>query len=162
MNKDLKSIIIDNLKVLAKNELLNKQPFKVKAYEVVIKQLEEYPYTIKSFSDIQEAKFKGIGKKIEAKLKEIFETGKLSAVRIAKESKPLDLYDQLLEIYGVGPVKAKELIEDFGVTSIENLKDIIKLYPNLLSNVSKIGLNHYYDFKDDTACGFERKVLRIL
>ena len=146
--KDLKSVIIDNLKVLAKNELINKQPFKVKAYEAVIKQLEEYPYEIKSFSDIQEAKFKGIGKKIEAKIKEIFETGSLSAVRRVKESKPLDLYDQLLEIYGVGPVKAKELIEDFGVISIENLKEIIKLYPNLLSNASKIGLNHYYDFKE--------------
>jgi ribosomal protein L24 len=53
--------------------------------------------------------------KIEAKIKEIFETGKLSAVRRAKESNPLELYDQLLEIYGVGPIKAKELIEDFDV-----------------------------------------------
>jgi DNA polymerase/3'-5' exonuclease PolX len=148
MSKDYKDIIIDNLKVLAKNELINKQPFKVKAYEIVIKQLKEYPYKITSFSDIEYANFKGIGKKIEAKIKEIFETGKLSAARRAKESRPLVLYDQLLEIYGVGPVKAKELIEDFGVTSIDNLKDIIKLYPNLLSKASKIGLDHYYDFKE--------------
>lgn len=146
-SKDYKSIIIDNLKILAKNEVINNQPFKVKAYETVFKQLEDYPYPITSFSDIEHAKIKGIGKKIEAKIKELFETGKLSAVRIAKESNPLELYDQLLEIYGVGPIKAKELIEDFSVTSIDNLKEVIKLYPNLLTKSSKIGLEHYYDFK---------------
>lgn len=148
MSKDYKPLIIDNLKILMKNELINKQPFKVKAYDIVIKQLEEYPFSITSLSDLKDAKIKGIGKKIEAKIKEIFETGKLSAVRRAKESNPLDLYDQLLEIYGVGPVKAKELIEDFGVTSIPNLKEINKLYPNLLSKASKVGLEHYYDFKE--------------
>jgi DNA polymerase beta len=147
-SKDFKSLLIENLTILKKNELINKQPFKVKAYEAVIKQLEEYPGVIRNYQDIENAKFKGIGKKIEAKIKEIFETGKLSAVRKAKESNPLELYDQILEIHGIGPVKAKELIEDFAVVSIEDLKEKSKLYPNLLSYASKIGLTHYYDFKE--------------
>lgn len=146
--KDYKPILVDNLNILKKNEFINNQPFKVKAYEFVIKQLEEYPGPIRNYQDIENAKIKGIGKKIEAKLKELFEKGRLSAVRRAEESKPLALYDQLLEIHGVGPVKAKELIEDFAVVSIEDLKEKSKLYPNLLSNSSKIGLTHYYDFKE--------------
>jgi DNA polymerase/3'-5' exonuclease PolX len=146
--KDFKPILIDNLTILKKNEVINNQPFKVKAYEVVLKQLEEYPGVIRNYQDIENAKFKGIGKKIEAKIKEIFQTGRLSAARRAKESNPLDLYDQILEIHGVGPVKAKELIEDFAVVSIEDLQEKSKLYPNLLSYASKIGLTHYYDFKE--------------
>jgi DNA polymerase beta len=145
---DFKSLLIENLTVLKKNELINNQPFKVKAYEVVLKQLEEYPGVIRNYQDIEDAKFKGIGKKIEAKIKEIFSTGRLSAVQRAKESNPLDLYDQILEVYGIGPVKAKELIEDFAVVSIEDLQEKSKLYPNLLSYASKVGLVHYYDFKE--------------
>jgi DNA polymerase/3'-5' exonuclease PolX len=148
MTKDFKSLLIENLSTLKKNELINKQPFKVKAYEVVLKQLEEYPGVIRNYEDIENAKFKGIGKKIEAKIKEIFSTGRLSAARRAKESNPLDLYDQILDIHGIGPVKAKELIEDFAVVSIEDLQEKSKLYPNLLSYASKIGLTHYYDFKE--------------
>jgi DNA polymerase beta len=148
MSKDFKSLLIDNLTILKKNELINNQPFKVKAYEVVIKQLEEYPGVIRNYQDIENAKFKGIGKKIEAKIKEIFSTGRLSAARRAKESNPLALYDQILDIHGIGPVKAKELIEDFAVVSIEDLQEKSKLYPNLLSHASKIGLEYYYDFKE--------------
>ena len=146
--KDYKSLIIENLTILKKNELINKQPFKVKAYEIVIKQLEEYPGIIRNYEDIKDAKIKGIGTKIEAKIKEIFHTGRLSAAQRAKESNPLALYDQILDIHGIGPVKAKELIEDFAVVSIEDLKEKSKLYPNLLSHASKIGLTYYYDFKD--------------
>jgi DNA polymerase beta len=148
MSIDYKPVIIENLHVLMKNETINNQPFKVKAYQNVIKQFEDYLGPIYSMKDVKDAKIKGIGKKIEAKLEEIFKTGKLSAARRAKEENPLELYDQLLQIYGVGPVKAKELIKEYDVTSIEDLKEKVKLNEDLLTKASKIGLDYYYDFQE--------------
>jgi DNA polymerase/3'-5' exonuclease PolX len=148
MSIDYKPIILENLYVLMKNEIINNQPFKVKAYQNVIKQFEDYLGPVYSMKDVKDAKFKGIGKKIEAKLEELFKTGRLSAVRRVKEENPLELYDQLLQIYGVGPVKAKELIEEHGVTSIEDLQEKVKLDEDLLTKASKIGLDYYYDFQE--------------
>jgi DNA polymerase beta len=150
MAKDFKSIIIENLTILKKKEIILNEPYKVKAYEKVITQLEEFPGPIYSMKDIEDAGFSGIGKKTKAKLEEIFDTGKLIAAEKAKASEDtsISLYDDLLEIFGVGPVKAKELIEEYGVDSIEDLRQKVEVNPDLLTKASKIGLQYYEDFRE--------------
>jgi DNA polymerase/3'-5' exonuclease PolX len=150
MAKDFKSIIIENLTILKKKEIINNEPYKVKAYEKVISQLEEFPGPIYSMKDIEDAGFSGIGKKTKAKLEEIFDTGKLVAAEKAKteEDGSINLYDDLLEIFGVGPVKAKELIDTYGVESIQDLREKVEVNPDLLTKASKIGLQHYEDFRE--------------
>lgn len=142
--KDFKEIIIDALTTLKKREVINNEPFKVKAYETVLNQIENMG-PIYGMEDL--VTVKGIGKKIKAKLEEIFDTGQLESANIAIHENPIVLYDELLSIHGIGPKKAKELIEDEKVISIADLKEKINLNPNLITKASKIGLEHYYDFK---------------
>jgi DNA polymerase/3'-5' exonuclease PolX len=145
--KDYKPIIIENLIILKKKETINNEPYKVKAYEKVISQLEEFPGIIHNMQDLEDANIKGIGTKIKAKIEEIFDTGKLVAAEMAKESNELTLYDNLLEIYGVGPVKARELIDTYGVSSIADLRSKIEENPDLLTKASKVGLQYYEELR---------------
>lgn len=145
MSINYKPIIIDALTTLKKREVINNEPFKVKAYETVLNQLEEMG-PIYSMEDL--VSVKGIGKKIKTKLEEIFLTGKLESANLAKtQDLNLNLYDELLSIHGIGPKKAKELIEVEKVNSIDDLKEKVKYNPELITKASKIGLEHYYDFK---------------
>ena len=141
---DYKDIILESLNYLKKKEAIQKQPFKVRAYQKVIDQIEEIPSPIVSKKDLKDVK--GIGKKIDNKLNEIFSTGKLQSAILAREENPIDLYDALLSIHGIGPTKAKYLIEDEKIRSIEDLKIKVFENPKLISKASKIGLTHYEDF----------------
>jgi DNA polymerase beta len=143
--KDFKEIIIEALTTLKKREVINNEPFKVKAYETVLNQIENMG-PIYGMEDL--VTVKGIGKKIKIKLEEIFSTGQLQSAVIAKtQDLNLGLYDELLKIHGIGPKKAKELIEDQKVISIRDLQEKVKLNPNLITKASKIGLEHYDDFQ---------------
>lgn len=142
---DFKSLILENLEILRKREVISNQPFKVRAYETVINQIKEKKTPILSWDDLEG--ITGIGKKIRAKIDEIFQTGKLESARRAIEEGPLAIYDQFLQIYGVGPAKAKELV-DAGFTSIPQLRDAVKKNPSLLKASSKIGLEHFEDFQE--------------
>jgi DNA polymerase/3'-5' exonuclease PolX len=144
MTQDFRPIILEALTTLKKREIINNEPFKVKAYETVLNQIEEMG-PIYSMEDLEHVK--GIGKKIKAKLEEIFSTGQLESVNIIMKESPIALYDELLNIYGIGAVKARELIEKEGIKSISELQEKIKENPELLSKASKIGLEHYYDFQ---------------
>ena len=101
-----KDIIISELEVLAQNEAINGNSFKTRAYKKVISQLKSLE-SIKSIDDLQNVS--GIGTKIKAKIIEILESGKLRAAQRIKSdtSSKLELYNTLLQIHGVGMVKAK-------------------------------------------------------
>lgn len=132
-----KKEIIKNLKLLEEYEILNKQPFKARAYSKVINSIEmstEKLNTLDSFTDI-----KGIGEKIKNKIKEYFETGKINAVEKALADPKFSLKRKLANLYGVGPVKIKDLMEK--VNSFEELKE----KPQLLNDKQKIGLKYYDD-----------------
>lgn len=136
-----KEIIISELTVLAQKETIEKNVFKARAYNTVIKQLKSIE-CIKSINDLKNVK--GVGDKIKSKIEEIFHTGKLRASERARNNIDLNLYDALMKIHGIGAVKAKELI-DTGIKSIEELKDALNDNPDLLNNIQKIGLKYYDD-----------------
>lgn len=138
---DYKEIIIESLETLRQKELSEKQPFKAKAYATVISQIKSIE-SIKSYEDLKE--IKGIGKKIEEKMKEIFTTGSLASAKRAEEIiKPFQL---LTTVYGIGPAKAKELVKA-GITTIEELVEASEKDESLLSDVQKIGLKYYTDLQ---------------
>lgn len=138
---DYKSIILDSLETLRQKELSDKQPFKAKAYATVISQVKSID-SIKTFEDLKD--IKGIGKKIEEKLKEIFASGSLASAKRAEEIiKPFQL---LTTVYGIGPAKAKELVKK-GITSIDELRKASEEDEILLSDVQKIGLKYYDDLQ---------------
>ena len=134
---DYKRVIIDNLKILEDFDKLNKEPFKARAYGKVIDSLEIFEGPINNMDDIKN--INGIGEKINAKIKELIETGKMTAVERALNDPQFSLQKKLGKLYGVGPVKINELMS--------NINTFEELYerPELLNEKQKIGLKYYDD-----------------
>lgn len=98
--------------------------------------------TILSFegeiTDINQLEGKpNIGPTIMAKMNEYVKTGTLMVLEREKEN-PVNW---LTEIHGIGPKKAKDLV-DKGITTIDQLREKKE---DLLNNVQKIGLQYYED-----------------
>ena len=134
---DYKRAIIDNLKILEDFDKLNKEPFKARAYGKVIDSLEIFEGPINNMDDIKN--INGIGEKINAKIKELIETGKMTAVERALNDPQFSLQKKLGKLYGVGPVKINELMSN--ISTFEELYE----RPELLNDKQKIGLKYYDD-----------------
>lgn len=128
MNKEL----IDIMEELADIMMRQGEPFKARAYKKASETIMAYPEDI---TDVKELKNKpGIGKTIMDKLEEFQKTGTLRVLERERKN-PMNLFTK---IYGVGPKKAKQLIED-GITSIDQLKED----QGKLNDTQKIGLKYY-------------------
>ncbi len=96
---------------------------------------------LKETNDITSAKQMkgkpGIGETILKKLTEYEETGKLGMLERYKNDPMVILSD----IYGVGPKKAKDLVEK----GIKNIEELREKQEDLLNNVQKVGLKYYED-----------------
>jgi DNA polymerase/3'-5' exonuclease PolX len=132
-----KKNLIDSLKVMRDNA---EGPFQARAYDKVIKNLELISEPITSYKQIEN--IEGAGKKIRLKFQEIINTGHLEA---ADKIKNNDIKPQLLQVYGVGPAKAKNLIDVHKIKSISDLREKSKKDPKLLTDAQKIGLLTYED-----------------
>lgn len=135
---DAKKKIIDSLEILRIRDIQSGEKFSALAYSKAIKELKKLD-TITNEKDVED--LPGIGKQIKLKIKEIFETGELKAASEAKKDLSIDLYIDLLNVYGIGPVKAKELIQKNKITSIANLRQ----NQDLLNEKQKLGLKYYED-----------------
>jgi DNA polymerase/3'-5' exonuclease PolX len=136
--KDYKETIEKILKFLINREKFNNEPYKVRAYEKVLVQIEDLDH-VYSEEDLKE--IEGIGVKIRAKLQEIFSTGTYSKY---VETDLSVAYKDLLQIYGIGPKKAKELINQ-GIYNLTILKEKLEENPELLNDSQKLGLEYYDD-----------------
>lgn len=136
---DRRTTIIDILETLKQRDFANNDKWKVRAYAVVIDQLKERTTPITCMEDLEG--IKGIGDKIRLKIQEILETGDLSQVH--KINKETDVVTDLVRVFGIGPVRAKELYEKQGIEKVEDLFD----RQDLLNEKQKIGLKYYKDFE---------------
>jgi DNA polymerase/3'-5' exonuclease PolX len=145
---DFKGILISSLSITRDNYKTTGETFKFRAYDKVIKNIEKIIVPIKTFKDVEN--IDGIGKSIKTKIKEIFDKGekevqeKITENSEKKNKKP-KLIEQLLNVYGIGPAKAKTLIETNKVQSIEDLKKKSDKDEKLLTRAQKIGLLCYDD-----------------
>jgi len=122
---------IDLLGELA--DILQRQgePFKARAYQQAQESIMTFPddiYTVDQLKGL-----KGIGKAIESKLEEYSKTGTIKLLE-RERANPLNV---LTRIYGIGPKKAKELI-DKGMTTLADLQ----ANPTLLNENQRIGLKY--------------------
>ncbi len=140
--KDYRDAILDALLTLKKRELANKAPFKARAYGTVLQQLQQLAHPIYSMEDLSAVK--GMGEKIREKVEEIFATGSLQTAEKAKEVYSLAAHDELQGVYGIGPAKATELIQQ-GIRSVQALRAAVKADPSLLNDKQRIGLHYYED-----------------
>lgn len=130
-------MILAALEVMRKKEIAEKQPYKARAYATVINQLKTHEAPILSFEDVKG--IKGIGDKISDKIKEILATGELQAAERAKAKHNIDSLDLFQQIYGVGAVKANELVN----AGLKTIEDVRERGMDLLNNKQKIGLQYF-------------------
>jgi len=109
-------------------------PFRARAYKKAQDTLVNYKEPITSLESIKS--LPSIGVTILSKLDELMKTGKISAIEKYKND-PMILFTK---VYGIGPKKAKKLIQKKKITTIEMLKEKKN---ELLNDKQKIGLQYY-------------------
>lgn len=140
---DYKDTIINELDTLRRADIAKKEPFSAKAYAKVIEQLRAKEGPIQTLEDVKG--IPGVGKKIAMKIEEILQTGSLRAATEARKETNLDSLDILQGVHGIGPVKAKQLVETKGIRSIADLRKSLEEDPDLLNEVQLMGLKYYDD-----------------
>jgi DNA polymerase beta len=144
---DYKLQIIQQLQILAdeaKSSTQSNSSFRNRAYLKAINGIESYNNPIYSVQNLNGINV--IGKSIRLKITEFIQTGHIKLTEQAVN--PISLCIQELEqIYAIGPVKAKSLVNDVGISSVKQLLDLIKNDPDtkLLNSKQKLGLKYYDD-----------------
>lgn len=136
---DFKKVIIENLETLRKRDVAKGERFKARAYDVVIKQLKAREEPIHTLEDV--VSMKGVGEKIKIKIQEIIETGELAQAKV--EDEEVTVINDLSRVFGIGPIRARELYSKHHIKSLEELKS----NQDILNDKQKIGLKYYEDFE---------------
>lgn len=142
---DYRERILNELQVMEQKEKQDRNVFKARAYGKVIGQLRSLERPIRGMDDLQG--IQGIGDRIREKITEILRTGHLAAADVVREKSGFGVVEEMLKIYGVGPVKAKDLVEKHGVRSIQDLRDKVAKDPGLLNDKQKLGLKYVEDLQ---------------
>lgn len=139
---DYRAAIIDALDTLRKRDVADKQPFKAKAYQKVIAQLQAGTAAVISWEDLKTVE--GIGEKIRKKIDEIFATGVLASAERTKAGGTLTALETFQGIYGIGPAKASALVKA-GYKTIADLRAAATTDPSILNTNQTLGLYYYED-----------------
>lgn len=125
---------IDLMEQLSNIMLKQGEPFRARAYQKAQETIMSYEGDILSPEQLKGQP--GIGSTIMEKLNEYVQTGTLKILEREKNN-PVNI---LADIYGVGPKKAKDLVDN-GITNIAQLRE----NQQLLNDVQKVGLQYYED-----------------
>jgi len=110
--------------------------FRARAYHNAAESIMKYP---KPIYDVNVLKgYEGIGSTILSKFNEYVTTGTLQKLEKAK-GKPVY---KLVQVYGIGPKRARALVKKDGVTSLQELR---KRQDELLNATQRKGLRYYDD-----------------
>lgn len=112
--------------------------YKLQTIKKIIEVLKNYKSTIKSGKEFES--IKGIGEKTIARIDEIINTGKLS--EIIDTSVQIKAVSELASIYGIGPSKASEFYEKYGIKTIKELLKKDKEGEIVLTNQMKLGIKY--------------------
>ena len=144
MNK----IIVENLENLINNLLYNKPPnfsFKINSFRKTIQIINDLDYEIKDINVLK--KIKGIGKGTLERIEEILQNGELKENKeFLKQKKNTSVSDfnDLQKITGIGPSKAKQLIEK-NITLNDLINKPNKKNLEELTHHQLIGVKYYSD-----------------
>jgi len=151
----MNSTIIDQFKLLVrqitmdidmdtktgKKRMINM--YRLRAIKHALEEIQKYPNKITSSEQLN---IKGIGKGIVDRIDEILKTGKLSEINL--KDNHLDLVEKLETIFGIGRKKAYELIREYNVTSIDDMKKKHKNKTITLPHGITIGLEYHDKIKE--------------
>lgn len=102
-------------------------------------------YSVEDIQSIQN-KGSGGGSSIYLMIKEIFDTGKSTTVEIRNKN-PVELSIKLFQnVWGIGAVTAKKLVQSHGLRDIEQLREAVRKGTINLERGQLIGLERFEDF----------------
>ena len=119
-----KEEVLEMLRELAELTLLEEgdpQSFRIRAYESAAQAISTHGPDLGKLNDKELQKIPGIGKSTAAKIRELFETGKVAKVEMLRKKHPASLV-ALLRIQGLGPKAVNRLRAELGVQSVEDLR----------------------------------------
>ncbi len=156
MNNDFSTLVAkNNENTILLNEFIRYHNFIYSNYKIFNKTPSENYYKLNALKKViyiisnfknkiisgeQLSHIKGIGKKTIDRIDEIIKTGKLS--EIENTEKKIDVVLELSKIRGIGPIKASEFYEEYG---IKNIKDLIKKEKQgiiVLTREMKLGIKY--------------------
>ena len=133
-NGRLNEQFIELMEKLSDIMLKQGEPFRARAYQKAQETIMAYPDDILSPTALKGKP--NIGPTIMEKLDEYVKTGTLKVLEREKTN-PVNI---LAEVYGIGPKKAKDLVDN-GITTIQQLRQ----NQEQLNDVQKVGLRFYED-----------------
>ncbi|XP_076618691.1 DNA polymerase beta [Colletes latitarsis] len=119
---------------------VSKNIYKYNAYRKAANSLSSLPHRIENGDAAK--KLPGIGDKIGKKIDEFLSTGKLQKLETINKDETNVAINLLTRVSGIGPAKAKELV-DAGIKTLDELKKSL----DKLNNHQKIGLKYFEDFE---------------
>lgn len=119
---------------------VSKNIYKYNAYRKAAGTLSGLPERVQSGGEAK--KLPGIGEKIAKKIDEFLNTGKLQKLENINKDESNVAINLLTRISGIGPAKAKELV-DAGIKTLEDLKN----HQDKLNHHQKIGFKFFDDFE---------------
>lgn len=130
-----------------------KHGFRLSSIKKGIELIELYPHEIRSGREIAN-QVKGIGKGISDRIDEILRTGTLSELEEVVGDGEISnrIIAELTTVTGIGPVKARELVDNFDLRGVQDLIEkwqtgVIKVGRHELTHHIEVGLRWYYDIK---------------
>lgn len=115
---------------------LRGEVFRARAYKRAMETVMNIPDDITAVDQLKGKT--GIGNTIISKFEEYVKTGKIAALEKEK-SNPTVVFSN---VYGIGPKKARELVDTHKVETIEQLRE---RQDELLNDKQKLGLKYYED-----------------
>jgi DNA polymerase/3'-5' exonuclease PolX len=142
--------IVEELELIRNNLLSTNDIYRVKAYNNVLKIINDNfsDKPIKNGEELQS--FKGVGIKLVSKINEIFKNGFLEETINIKNNNSLKIIELFSSIYAIGPKNAYKFVNEKKIFSLEELeKRKDELQENglpLLDNKMQLGLKYYENF----------------
>ena len=138
MNKRRNEEFIDLLATLEALMYMKGEPMRARAYS---KAQESIMLITEDITDPSQLKgVRGIGPTIRKKFKEYMETGTLALLERSKKN-PIYLF---AKVHGIGPKKAKELVEKDGINTMAELR---QRKDDVLNNIQRKGLKYFTDIQ---------------
>jgi len=143
-NSDIAKVFQDIADLL---ELKGENPFKIRAYQRVVRSIEHLPVEVEQL--VKEDRLKeipGAGEAIIKKITELVTTGKLGYYEELKADFPEGI-STLLDVPGIGPKTAMLFSSDLGIRSVDELEAAITsgkvaLLPRMGDKVAENILHH--------------------
>ncbi|WP_027370940.1 DNA polymerase/3'-5' exonuclease PolX [Desulfovermiculus halophilus] len=119
-NKDVASMFEELADIL---EIEGANPFRVRAYRNGARAVSGLAHNLRELVSREEdlTEYPGIGRELAGKIKEIVQTGSLSALEKARQRVSPELVS-LLHVQGLGPKRIKALHDELGVNSAADLQ----------------------------------------